>query len=459
MAHLPAEVRPIWRTVQIVYISKGFLLGVGTFIIGPYFYSAFQKVCSEPDALFYATLLWSIYFGLIALLEIPTGALADTIGRVRVVLSSFVLYVLNGLLMMSLFFCDSLVVLLSLGILTRLTSAIGFTFFNGSFSAWVVDSLRETAPEFGYERLLARGKAYHAVAMIVGGVLGTTAYLHDVAYAAYLTGALLSLGCVTYCLAEMEESRSIVFLDVGRGLWGLMARRLVGTMKKGMVLCQQSPVLWWLLGVYAVFKFLYNVVEFLWPVAFGAQFGVARWSPSWYGIVIAIPLAIAGGAQFLAWRGDLVGSTTQRKLDNRRLCRWLMRSFVLAALPIIALSFLNREGVLSLPLFATAILCLQAAYGFVEPCFETIVNNYIPDRHANERATILSMGSFVRAILVLLLTIPSRGSTGMNSPSGWLIPACALVIATLITHWSVRRHETLPVNPRGYIVPEKEALL
>lgn len=439
------QVKSIWEVVQIVKIARGIETGLTVCIVGPYFYEIFFKVTNNEQALFYATVLWAIFFGLIAILEIPTGALGDTIGRSKMVIASVVMKVLYGLSLTSVYFCDSVATIFVIGLFSRLISALAYTFFNGNFSAWVIDSLKEKAPGFGCERLLARGHAYYSWSSIIGALIGVASYLHGIPYVAFLAGSLISLGCLTYCMAEMEETRSIPFLDM-KHFGNIVSKHVAQTIKTAFRVCNKAPVIWWLLGVCAVYKFLMNVVEYLWPIAMSAQFGKSKWSLEWYGLVVAVLLATALGAHVLSWLGDRSQKQRNQKLSNRALRIWLMFAFLVASIPVIFLGFLNRNGVINFPAFALGILAVEFAYGIVEPAYETLVSNYIPHHNSQERATILSLGSVVRGFLVFFLMVPSNGGTGMNSPVGWIIPALLLLIITFLANARIRRYENAGVS-------------
>lgn len=108
-----------------------------------------------------------------ALFEIPTGVVADTVGRrVSFLLSIVIVFagtlayvgvsaVEGGLLM----FCAVSALL-----------GLGYTFYSGAVEAWLVDALKATGFDGQLDRVFARGSMVTGVAMLVGtlggGVLG-----------------------------------------------------------------------------------------------------------------------------------------------------------------------------------------------------------------------------------------------------------------------------------------------
>ena len=106
--------------------------------------------------------------------EIPTGVVADTLGRrtsflfsVATLFVATSLYVVAGLAEAGVWAFVGISVLLGLG----------FTFFSGATEAWLVDALRDAGYEERLDGVFSRGQRITAAAMLVGtlagGLLGT----------------------------------------------------------------------------------------------------------------------------------------------------------------------------------------------------------------------------------------------------------------------------------------------
>ncbi|MCZ6877086.1 MAG: MFS transporter [Acidobacteria bacterium] len=109
-----------------------------------------------------------------ALFEIPTGVVADTVGRrvsflvsVVIVFAGTLGYVAASAAGGGLFLFCAVSVLLGLG----------YTFYSGAVEAWLVDALRATGFDGQLDRVFARGSMVTGAAMLVGtlggGVLGS----------------------------------------------------------------------------------------------------------------------------------------------------------------------------------------------------------------------------------------------------------------------------------------------
>lgn len=111
------------------------------------------------------------------------------------------------------------------------------------------------------------------------------------------------------------------------------------------------------------------------------------------------------------------------------------------SLPVFYLGYETKQGGLTLPLFVAAICLCQFGYGFLRPCYETLINRYIPSGNAQQRATIMSFASMLMALTVVTLMIPSAGKTALATTGSWLIPATLLLCLTLVLHILMRRYQ------------------
>ena len=445
MVAIPETLKSTWRTVQIFKIVDGTSLGLGLFISSPYLYQIFSKFGNLDQAFFYTAVLIATYFGLIALFEIPTGAFADTFGRVRTVILSLVLSSANGILVVSIFFIGNLGLVVALAFITRVLSSFAYTLASGTFSAWLVESIREREPNFGYERLLARGAALEHFSMILGAILGITTYLYGAPYIAFLVMTLLKLGCLSYCFSAMEESKSLVFFNIESNLWQLMRTHTIKTIKIAVNLCRTNKLIQWFTIAYVNYVFLFNIVDRLWPIALGGQFGIQKWSYQWYVMGLIIPLCSAMTARLLAHWGD----KTQKKdivHSATGLGRWFFVCVYLSTFAILFLGWVNHQGIINFPVFLVSVLILEASAGIVYPAYETLVCHYMPAEHAQERATVLSIGSALRSVLVFIFIIPSRGTSDAMSPVGWMLPASILLVMGVVSHFYIRLYQKKSVS-------------
>src|SRR5437764_1455430 len=103
------------------------------------------------------------------LFEVPTGVVADTVGRRASYLLGTVTVAASTLLYVLLWkvhapFWQWAIVSILIG--------LGFTFFSGAVEAWLVDALKATGFTGALESVFGRGQVVTGVAMLTGSVLG-----------------------------------------------------------------------------------------------------------------------------------------------------------------------------------------------------------------------------------------------------------------------------------------------
>src|SRR3954465_7659805 len=103
------------------------------------------------------------------LFEVPTGIVADTVGRRASYLLGTVTLAASTLLYVLLWqvgapFWEWAVVSMLLG--------LGFTFFSGAVEAWLVDALTATGFTGDLESVFGRGQVVSGTAMLTGSVAG-----------------------------------------------------------------------------------------------------------------------------------------------------------------------------------------------------------------------------------------------------------------------------------------------
>src|SRR6478752_4554519 len=164
MSAAAGDVRQTARRVQGVYftlligntLAASFIWGVNTLFL-------LDAGLSNLEA-FAANAFFSV--GML-IFEVPTGVVADTLGRrVSYLLGTItlsvttVLYYLLWLTEAQFWAWAVVSVLLGLG----------FTFFSGAVEAWLVDALTATGYQGDLERVFGRGLAFSGAAMFVGSL-------------------------------------------------------------------------------------------------------------------------------------------------------------------------------------------------------------------------------------------------------------------------------------------------
>src|SRR3954465_7744468 len=135
------------------------------------------------------------------LFEIPTGVVADTLGRrtsfllsMSVLLVSTLAYVVVGTQQLG----------LGAFVLVSIALGLGFTFYSGATEAWLVDALRATGYDGDLDRIFARGQLVTGAAMLVGTVVGGLLGTIDLALP-FLLRAVLLVPVIAIAAALMHD--------------------------------------------------------------------------------------------------------------------------------------------------------------------------------------------------------------------------------------------------------------
>lgn len=138
----------------------------------------------------------SIAFGIGLLLEIPTGAIADLIGRRTAVRLSFLIVSL-GILTQG--FASSPVMLF----IGNVLFFIGLAFYSGSMEALTYDTLIELKKEKDYDRIVATSKSLQSISYVIAVLIGGFAATINVRYPFLLWGVMHAIAFVlTFALKE-----------------------------------------------------------------------------------------------------------------------------------------------------------------------------------------------------------------------------------------------------------------
>jgi MFS family permease len=133
--------------------------------------------------------------------EVPTGVVADTLGRRVSFLLSVVVLATTTLLYVALAQVHAGVVpfaLVSVGM------GLGFTFYSGAMEAWLVDALNSTGFTGTLDRVFARGQQVTGAAMLVGTVGGGLVGQIDLALP-YVIRSILLAAVFVIAFAVMHD--------------------------------------------------------------------------------------------------------------------------------------------------------------------------------------------------------------------------------------------------------------
>lgn len=365
-------------------------------------------------------LLSAIYSGVVILVEVPTGALADRIGRRQSMLFGALAMTLSGIIAYYSYGFAAFTV-------ATVFAAISMALCSGADSAYLFDLLHENGRGHEYPRREGTASAWHqagmAVACLGGGLLGEI----DLAYP-YLATAGVGVAAFVIALRMRPERPSPARNPAGLELkiyLQLMGRSLRDVAKKRMLA--------WVVAYSAIVFVLVRSGEYLYqPYLDGRGFSVSEIGFTFAGLSLL--------ASFMAHRVDAL----RRLLGEDTL--------VYGLLALLSLSFLLLEQ-LQGDIAPLCMLAVQAvAIGLYSPLVKTMLNRQISD--SNRRATILSVESIARRTAKGLFA-PVAGYVGATSAM-YLCGGIGLVGLALLVVLSARMVPTLGRLPETSTSAERD---
>lgn len=450
MAFATADPEAKWlrRVTLVIQIGIGFTNGIFLSVLGPFFYDRLSLSAGVSVALTVTMVLFAFRQGMVALLEIPTGALADTIGRGHTVVLALIVRAGLFMSLAAMVFCHTVVPMIFWASLASICHAVGYSLFNGAFSAWVADRLREKAPTVPYALLSSRFSYYQSVGSICGCFISIVLYLNQLPFVAFSLGAISTYIMMGFAITRMREPQ-IISQNIGRHRTaGTVLKEMRRRISEGYHVVRERPVITWLVMVYGSYMFLMTLVTYLWPVYLRASEATADIARNWLLISMITEAMYFSGARLFVLmndhltkhnRGNLVRFVTYR--------RAMTLTTILSALSVFVMSYLAYHGNIPFVVLVVAVSVVIFCTGWVMSCFDILVNSFVPVNRAQDRSTILSTGSMCRSIIAVVLAIPAGGVSAKESPVGWAIPAALLLISAVVSFFLLKSDEFKRVAP------------
>jgi MFS family permease len=359
--------------------------------------------------------VFAVHSAVAIVLEVPSGALADALGRRRIMLAGAALTALS-------LFAFALAqgvaaFMLSVGLL-----AVGRALISGSLEAWYVDSLRLLDPVAPLARGLSRGTAAEGIAMaggsLVGGGLvaifgpgGGEGALSGYGVAA-VGGALAALVYLAAVAALVHERPLADIQGDERASIGQRTRDVITTARAEAAASVTVRVVF-ITGV--AFGVCVTAVELLWQPQLADLLGDGQAEGFAFGALgAASMLAVALGAG--------VSPTAARRLG--------LRLGYLAAIAFTAVCIATL-GAPQTPLaFAFVYLLAYLGFGIAEPMHYELLNDAVG---ARARATLISAESLATqgGALVANLSVGAIAAA-QGSAAAWVLAGTVLALTTAV---------------------------
>lgn len=314
-----------------------------------------------------------------ALCEVPTGVVADTVGRkvsyllgIITLLVSTLLYVLSPLLGWG----------IPGFIVAGVLIGLGYTFQTGAVDAWLVDALDATGWELPKDRVFAWGSQVLSVATLVGSLLGGLLGQLDLSLP-YVARSLILAAAFIFVAVWMREVgferrilRASAFASETRKIFDAGIRfGWRDPVVRPLLLVGLSSGLFFLFGFYAWQRYMLDLLglELVWLA----------------GVVQAgFSVATICGSALVRW---IAGEGPTRR-DPGRILTIGAAVMTALALGIGAVGLVGAPtGVAPFAVATVLWLMFGFVFGVTGPVGQAFVNEHIPSA---ERATVLSLQAF-----------------------------------------------------------------
>ena len=372
--------------------------------------------------LFQVGMLMGSYALTIVLLEVPTGGLADAIGRKRVAVVAYGFITLSSILFL---FSFTFLSLLSAFILM----GVGRALSSGALDAWFVDAVQATEPTIDLQPLLARAGTFTFLALGLGTLLGSTIPLWFSGLPAdgtavltpfampilFAVGVKIVLVILTILLVK-ESPGGSASTDWKRGF-----REVPNIVRTGFSLSHQNPTILLLLGASLASGLAVVSLESFWQPHFANLLGGSEGKSLYFGLVM--------GCNFLVgMAGNLLATPVSRLLRKRYgLVCALFQLIWGATIVLLALQT-------AFPLAALLFWLAYLNMGVINSPHNTLLNGQIPARQRSAMLSIASLAGYLGAIIggAGLGYIAEKSSIG----AAWITGGAVLVVSSLL-YWQV----------------------
>ena len=365
--------------------------------------------------LFQVGMVMGVYSLTIVLLELPTGGLADIIGRKRV---SLVAYGFSLVSVLVLLFAFRFPVFLVGFVL----SGVGRALSSGALDAWFVDTLKAADPEIDLQPAFASVGTFSMLALGVGTLGGSlipdlfaglppdgSAVLTPLSMplvfslVAYL---VLLLVVIVLVKEERPASQDKPFVDGVR-----QVPEMIGT---ALSLTRQNDILLLLLGVTTVSGVTLASLESFWQPHFAGLFEYQVGETFWFGVIM-------GGNFLFGMFGNMLITPISKAFGNRHA--------------LVAAGFHGLRGVFLIGLalqsnIPAAVALFWLVYlnmGAVNSLHSTLLNEQIPSEQRSSMLSIESLSSYVGGAFGSILL--GYVAEHFSITAAWLIAGGILVLS------------------------------
>ncbi len=349
---------------------QGFSSGLNIFV---YRLFIFEHFGSNHFSIKLAALLNVFYFISVLLLEVPTGALGDYLGRKKGIILSFFFSSIGLFIRTLVYFSPEFYFSIFLAFVAELVLAIGYSFFSGTFLAWLVDSMRTNNIQGGHGPLMAKGTSYLHIGTIIGSTISLTLYLKGHVYIAFCLGVVSNMLVAVYLGATMQETEKMKFYQGGLPIKDSYYR-MREIMQIGFSACIKIPPLLYLTVLNALAQTSVFAVLYFWGIVMKSSFNLKEMSLYWYVVVFGGFVSSFMGARLVNQLHSKNFKNILKKTTEGAQWNWVVAVCIFLSLVMTGLGLIKMQGAMSLGVFILGVIMVNFTYGFLWPAMNSLFN-------------------------------------------------------------------------------------
>jgi len=368
--------------------------------------------------LFQVGIVMGLYSLTIVVLEVPTGGLADTIGRKRVAILAYSVTLLSGIVLLGAFSFP-------IFLFGFMLSGVGRALSSGALDAWFVDAIKAADPDIDLQPVLAKVGTFTLLSLGIGTLGGSlipgffTNLPADGSAIFTPLSMPLAIAGVVYLLLLMaviflvKEERS----STRENSWLDGVREIPSMIKTAVTLTRRNNILLFLLGATSVSGFVLLSLESFWQPYFANLFGGSEGNTVWFGVIM-------GGNFLVGMLGNMIVTPVSKVIGKR----YGLVAAIFQGLRGIILIGLALQS--NLPIAVLLFWLVYLNMGAVNSPHSTLLNEQIPSEQRSSMLSIESLASYLGSAVggILLGYIAEQLSISI----AWLISGGALVLSLFL---------------------------
>ena len=333
--------------------------------------------------LFQVGIVMGLYSLTIVLLELPTGGLADTIGRKRVAILAYSFILVSGFVLLGAF-------TFPIFLIGSILNGVGRALSSGALDAWFVDAIKSIDEDVDLQPIFAKVGTFTSLSLGVGTIGGSLipVFFSNLPAEGSAIFTPLSMPLAISAVIMVFLLLAVIFLIeeerylLNENPWSKSVREIPAIVKTAVSLTRQNQIFKLLLGVTIGSGFVLVSLESFWQPHFANLFGGSEGNTFWFGVIM-------GGNFLIGMLGNMIATPISKVLGKRY-------AFVAAifqglrGIVLIGLTFQTN-----LPLGVLFFWLVYLNIGVIESPHSALLNDQIPSQQRSSMLSIASLASYL----------------------------------------------------------------